>query len=160
MKRDNKGFQVVLKRRRRTVALALLSLVMILGHAAAQGILVAVADRLRSTLRPQKSKFVFQSWKAQIRTDCSGVNMQELSKLLIIGRKSMRIHGPATAHRRGHFLLFVLKLIQAIVNSTQHQKLLMRPLLAQPAFVENENSVCMLNRAKPMSDYYCRAPFQ
>src|ERR1700683_3093588 len=36
----------------------------------------------------------------------------------------------------------------------------MRTLLAQPALVENQNAVSMLNGAKSMCDYHRRAPLQ
>src|SRR5229473_4937525 len=54
-------------------------------------------------------------------------------------------------------LLLVLQLVQAIVDSALSEKLLMRTLLAQAAFVEYEDAVGVLNGAQPVSDYQCGA---
>ena len=59
---------------------------------------------------------------------------------------------PEPANRHREFLLFVLKLIEAIVDSAQRQQFLMRTLLAQASFVEHENAMRVLNRAQPVRD--------
>src|SRR5260370_9862559 len=50
-------------------------------------------------------------------------------------------------------LVFVLLLIKGIVNSALSEKLLMRALLTQTAFVECEDAVRVLNGAQPVRDY-------
>src|SRR5260370_40314460 len=55
-------------------------------------------------------------------------------------------------------LVFVLLLIKGIVNSTLGEKLLMRALLTQAAFVEYEDAVRVLNGAQPVRDYQSGSP--
>src|SRR6266446_1825183 len=50
-------------------------------------------------------------------------------------------------------LLFVLELIQPIVDPALDEELLMRTLLAQPALVEYEDAIRMLNCAETMRDH-------
>src|ERR1700733_5162496 len=76
-----------------------------------------------------------------------GSSHQSSGQPLIIGGQSMRISGSPTAHRSSQLLLFVLQLVQTMVNSAQTQKLLMRTLFAQLSFVKHENAVSMLNCA-------------
>src|SRR5882724_4210485 len=57
-------------------------------------------------------------------------------------------------------LLFVLQLIQPVVNAAFGEKLLMRALLAQSPFVEYQNAIRMLNGAQPMSNHERGAPGQ
>src|ERR1700722_4058413 len=76
-----------------------------------------------------------------------GCRHQSSSRHLIIGGKSVRIPGSPTAHRSSQILLFVLQLVQNMVNSAPSQKLLMRTLFAHLSFVKHENAVSVLNRA-------------
>jgi len=57
-----------------------------------------------------------------------------------------------------HLLLLVLQLVQAIVNSALSEKLLMRALLAQAAFVKHEDAVGVLNGAQAVRDDESGAP--
>src|SRR5437899_5243830 len=54
-------------------------------------------------------------------------------------------------------LLLVLQLVKPIVDSALSEKLLMRALLAQAAFMEYEDAIRVLNRAKAVGDYQCGA---
>jgi hypothetical protein len=45
-----------------------------------------------------------------------------------------------------------LELIEAIVNSAQREKLLVRALFAQTSLVEHKNAMRVLNGAQPMRD--------
>src|SRR5712672_4582214 len=49
-------------------------------------------------------------------------------------------------------LLFVLELVEAVVDAALGKQLLMRALFAEAALVEDENAVGMLNGAEPMRD--------
>src|SRR5216684_762515 len=55
-------------------------------------------------------------------------------------------------------LLLVLQLVQAIVDSALREKLLMRALLAQAAFVKHEDAVGVLNGAQAVRDDESGAP--
>ena len=61
---------------------------------------------------------------------------------------------PASAPGTGsrEFLLLVLELVEAIVDSAQAEKFLVGTLLAQASLVEYENAVCMLDGAEPVRD--------
>src|SRR3954453_7811330 len=61
--------------------------------------------------------------------------------------------------RRGNFLVFVLKLIQLVVDTTLCQQLLMATNLAYLAFVHDDDFVCTLNCGKTMGDYDRSSPF-
>src|SRR5438094_9606617 len=50
-------------------------------------------------------------------------------------------------------LLFVLQLVQTVVDPALREKFLMGALLAQAAFVEYQDSVRILNRAEAMGDH-------
>jgi hypothetical protein len=50
-------------------------------------------------------------------------------------------------------LLFVLQLIQSEVDSALRKQILVRALLAQTPFVEDQDPVRVLNRAEPMSNH-------
>src|SRR5215472_6562040 len=56
-------------------------------------------------------------------------------------------------------LIFVLELVETIVDSAQSEQLLMGALLAQLSFVENEDAVGVLNGAEAVRDDQRRAPF-
>src|SRR5580765_5198012 len=58
------------------------------------------------------------------------------------------------------FLLFVLQLIQAVIDAPLCQKFLVRALFAQAAFVEYQNAIGVLNGAEAVSDYQCGAAGQ
>src|SRR5205823_12691597 len=62
--------------------------------------------------------------------------------------------------RRHRFRLaaFVLQLEQLEVNPTRRQQLLVRPRLAQPALVQHQNLVHVLNRRQAMRDRDRRSP--
>src|SRR5882762_9152722 len=49
-------------------------------------------------------------------------------------------------------LLFVLELVEAVVNAALGEEFLVRALFAEAALVEDENTVGMLNRAETMRD--------
>src|SRR5271156_573475 len=72
---------------------------------------------------------------------------------LIIGREWMRESSPAAEHWRREFLLFVLQLIETVINFAQREKLLMRSLFAQAALVEDKDTVRVLNRAQAVRDH-------
>src|SRR5580700_7348556 len=72
---------------------------------------------------------------------------------LVIGRERMRKSGLAAGYRSDQFLLFVLQLIEAVVNSAQREKLLMRSLFTQATLVEDKDAVSMLNCAQAMRDH-------
>src|SRR5262249_37400880 len=88
----------------------------------------------------------------------------EKKKFLIAGRLRRRQSGEGSRLRRCigdvQFLLFVLKLVETIINSPLREKLLMRALFAQLPFVEHENAVRVLNRAEPVRNHKRRAPGQ
>ena len=50
------------------------------------------------------------------------------------------------------FLLFVLQLVQTVINSTLRKQFLVSTLFAQPAFVKYQDPVGVLNRAQAMRD--------
>src|SRR6516225_3523360 len=66
-------------------------------------------------------------------------------------------YGRRARGRHVQFLLFVLQLVQSVVDTAQHQKLLMSALFAQAAFMEDQDAVGMLNRAEAMGDDQRRA---
>ncbi len=49
-------------------------------------------------------------------------------------------------------LLFVLELIEAVVDATLGEEFLVRALFAEAAFVEDEDAVGVLNSAEAMGD--------
>ena len=51
------------------------------------------------------------------------------------------------------FLLFVLELVQAIVNSAFGQKFLMCALFAESTFMENENPISVLDGTQAMRNH-------
>src|SRR5260221_2161128 len=53
---------------------------------------------------------------------------------------------------QGQLLLFVLELVEAVIDAALGEKLLMRALLAETAFVEDEDAVGVLNGAEAMRD--------
>src|SRR5450755_3836539 len=65
----------------------------------------------------------------------------------------MRKSSPATGHWSREFLLFVLQLIETVINSAQREKLLMRSLFTQATLVEDKDAMRMLNRAQPVRDH-------
>ena len=54
--------------------------------------------------------------------------------------------------REGKLLLFVLELVEAVIDATLGEEFLVRALLAKAAFVEDENAVGVLNGAETMRD--------
>src|SRR6267142_2212856 len=54
--------------------------------------------------------------------------------------------------REMQLLLFVLELVEAVVDAALGEEFLVRALLAEAALVEDENTVGMLNGAEPMRD--------
>ena len=48
------------------------------------------------------------------------------------------------------FLFFVLQLIEPVIDSPLHEQFLMRPLLAQTAFVKYQNAIGVLDGAQAM----------
>ena len=71
---------------------------------------------------------------------------------LIISRNGRACFALRRLEGRAQLLIFVLELVQAIVDPAQGEQLLMRTLLAQFTFVENENSVGVLDGAEPVRD--------
>src|SRR5882724_7080913 len=57
-------------------------------------------------------------------------------------------------------LLFVLQLVQTVVDAALCEKLLMSALFAQAALMEHQDSVRILNRAEAMCDYERRTTRQ
>src|SRR5260370_18759820 len=76
----------------------------------------------------------------------------------VAGWQHRRFSRAAGFERKVQFLLVVLQLIKAIVDSALSEKLLMRALLAQAAFVEYEDAVRVLNGAEAVRDDQRRAP--
>ena len=62
------------------------------------------------------------------------------------------VRGVARVFWYAQFLFFVLELIEAVVDATLGQKLLMRALFAETAFVKDENARCVLNGAQAVRD--------
>src|ERR1700722_4619674 len=62
--------------------------------------------------------------------------------------------------RGAQLLIFVLKLVEAIVDPALGKQLLVRTLFAQSPFVEYEDAVGMLNGAEPVRDDQSGAPFE
>src|SRR5208282_1706420 len=58
----------------------------------------------------------------------------------------------ARERRDAQFLVFVLELVEAVVNATAGQQLLVSALLAHPAFVEDEDLAGVLDGAQAMGD--------
>jgi hypothetical protein len=58
------------------------------------------------------------------------------------------------------FLFLVLQLVQAIVDSALREKLLVSALFAQPAFVEDQNTIGVLDGAEAMRNYQSGATGQ
>src|SRR5579863_10083779 len=69
----------------------------------------------------------------------------------IIGRER-RACGSTRGNGKAQLLIFVLKLIQTVVNASFGQQLLMRALFAQTALVEDKDSVGILDGAQAMRD--------
>src|SRR5579863_9531073 len=68
--------------------------------------------------------------------------------------------GPGRYLRAGSdFLIFVLQLIELVVNTTLGQQLLMRTHLADLTFVHHDNLIGALYGRKPVGDDYRRAAF-
>ena len=61
--------------------------------------------------------------------------------------------------RHAQLLIFVLELIEPVINAAQRQQFLMRALLAQLALMEDEDSIGVLDRAQAMGDDDGGAPF-
>src|SRR5712671_3786028 len=76
----------------------------------------------------------------------------------VAGWQHRRFSRAAGFEGKVQLLLLVLQLIKAIVNSALSEKLLMRALLAQAAFVEYEDAVRVLNGAEAVRDDQRRAP--
>src|SRR5215470_8732690 len=71
----------------------------------------------------------------------------------IARRQGGRLGSVANFEREMEFLLFVLKLIEAIVNAALGEKLLMRALFAQAAFVKDEDAIRVLNGAEAVGNH-------
>ena len=65
--------------------------------------------------------------------------------LIISGERSAGRTG--RAHGEAQLLVFVLELIEAVVNSSLTEQFLMGALLAQASFVEDENAIGILDGA-------------
>src|SRR5580704_678384 len=85
---------------------------------------------------------------ADRRIEIGGIS----DRRLIARRQRSRERGSARGAVRwkslAEFLFFILQLIQTIVNSALRQEFLMSALLAQAAFVEDENAVGVLHSAQ------------
>ncbi len=57
-----------------------------------------------------------------------------------------------TSTKNGDFLLLILELIEAVVDATQSEKLLMSSYLANAAFVQHHDAIRTLYRRKPVSN--------
>ena len=71
-------------------------------------------------------------------------------ELIISGERSAGRAG--RAHVQAQFLVFVLELIEAVVNASLTEQFLMGALLAQASFVEDENAVGILDGAQAVGD--------
>src|SRR5208337_3003273 len=60
---------------------------------------------------------------------------------------------------RWHFLVFILQLIELVINPALSQQLLMRSHLADLAFVHHDNLVGALDGRQPVRDDQRRPPF-
>jgi hypothetical protein len=60
--------------------------------------------------------------------------------------------GVASVFRQAKFLLLVLELIEAVVNTTLGKEFLMRALFAESSFVEDEDARGVLNGAQAVRD--------
>src|SRR5882757_6457885 len=70
----------------------------------------------------------------------------------VAGGRDGRFRRAVGVERKVQLLLLVLQLIKPIVNAALGEKLLMRALLAQAAFVKDENAIGVLNGAQAMRD--------
>src|SRR5713101_2726580 len=70
----------------------------------------------------------------------------------VAGRERGGFSGAVGFERKVQLLLLVLQLVETIVNTALHEKLLVRALFAQTAFVEYEDAVGVLNGAQTMGD--------
>ena len=55
--------------------------------------------------------------------------------------------------RKMQLLLFVLELVEPVVNAALREKLLVSALLAEPAFVKHQDAVGVLNGAQPVGNH-------
>src|SRR5215472_9869394 len=68
-------------------------------------------------------------------------------------RQGGRLGSTANLEGEMQFLLFVLKLIEAIVNAALSEKLLMRALFAQTAFVKDKDAICVLDSTQTVGNH-------
>ena len=71
-------------------------------------------------------------------------------ELIISGKRSAGRTG--RAHVQAQLLVFVLELIEPVVNASLTEQFLMGALLAQASFVEDENAVGILDGAQAVRD--------
>src|ERR1700689_1483406 len=81
-------------------------------------------------------------------------------RCLIIGRRRVGKPSSPPGHRTSQFLRPVLQLIETVVNPAQREKLLMRTLFPEAAFVKDQDAVSVLNRAQAMRDHDSGAALQ
>src|SRR5712692_2145902 len=70
------------------------------------------------------------------------------SRRSVASRQRRRLGGATGFDRKMQLLLLVLELVEAVVNATLREKFLMRTLLAQAPFVEDEDAIGVLNGAE------------
>src|SRR5580693_4364114 len=91
----------------------------------------------------------------------SGWSRGPRSSTSVMGRQRLRKTRDSAGRQRGNeFLLFVLKLVEAVIDAALGQEFLMRALFAQTALVEDENAISVLNGAEAVRDYHGGAAFQ
>ena len=81
-------------------------------------------------------------------------------KLIIPRHGRARFASQRFEGRGSQFLILVLELVQAVINSALGEQLLVRTLLAQSAFVEYENAIGVLDGAEAVRDDQRGAAFE
>src|SRR5260370_13808307 len=79
------------------------------------------------------------------------------SKLLVIRGKGRAGTETGSGHGHAQLLIFVLELIQAIVNAALRQQFLVRALFAEASLVEHQDAVGVLDGAQAMGNDQRRA---
>src|ERR1700730_10175451 len=99
-------------------------------------------DERRTCLRRLRRRREGAGWAAFVVSPAS-----------VASRQRRRFGSAVGFHREMQLLLFVLELIEPIVNPALGEEFLMRALLAQPALVKYEDAIGMLNSAETMRDH-------
>src|SRR5690242_4596865 len=119
----------------------------------------STSTRLRRAKANRAAYISPEASPAEISTGMRAIQARLPRSVLIIGGE-WSARGPGRSHGQAQFLIFVLKLVEAVVNASLAQQLLMRALLAQASLMEDENSVGMLDGAETMSNNDGRASRQ